>query len=413
MNRADSTAAQDTAHLTPGGPGFNRAGRQVRTSVIALSVSATLAAAAFGIAHWRHKDQQRARTAHLEAIRHALSRADYESATRSIEAARASGLSAADLAGFEAVLLARAGQIDAAEPLLIRALEQSSTPQPEVCEALARIYLQTYRMNEAAIVLNRWARGSPQDPKPWLWMTEIDRRSDNRIGTAVEHYRQALQRDPKLTEARRGLADALYLSNQLDESREAYNALLADVPTDLPGRVGRAQVLATLGEFDLALADLNFVLEQDPRHLDALRERAGIELSRGAADRALADLEAALSIDAYDAESLFRRARVLDRLGRTEEAAQDRARVQQLRDDQQALRKLQRAFNEKPTDALRCAIARWMLEHGQPREARRWALTVTERNPAHPEANRILAEYHEARGETGLANFHRLQAEGR
>src|SRR5206468_90013 len=75
------------------------------------------------------------------------------------------------------LVLARAGRPEAAEPLLRSAWEHARGPDPEVAEALARIYLETFRLDRAAAVLDRWAREVPADPRPCLWRTEVDTRT--------------------------------------------------------------------------------------------------------------------------------------------------------------------------------------------------------------------------------------------
>ena len=56
-------------------------------------------------------------------------------------------------------------------------------------------------------------------------------------------------------------------------------------------------------------------------------------------------------------------------------------------------------------------VARWMFDHAQDQEGARWAQRILDEWPDDPEASRLLAGYHERRGETALANFYRLHAQ--
>jgi hypothetical protein len=51
-----------------------------------------------------------------------------------------------------------------------------------------------------------------------------------------------------------------------------------------------------------------------------------------------------------------------------------------------------------------------MVAHGRDDEGLRWARMILADAPDHPATNRLLADYHERRGEAGRANFYRLQA---
>jgi hypothetical protein len=50
------------------------------------------------------------------------------------------------------------------------------------------------------------------------------------------------------------------------------------------------------------------------------------------------------------------------------------------------------------------------VRHAHNHEGARWAEKVLAERPDDPEASRLLADYHQRRGENGFANFHRLHA---
>src|SRR5262245_45811726 len=124
--------------------------------------------------------------------------------------ARALGYPEAQLERIRAIWLTRLGRYADAEPILTRMWTEQSKTDPSVHEALARIFLKTYRLKSAKAVIERWIKESPSDGRPFLWLTEIDRRTEvDNPASWVRHYHEALERDPELDSARHGLAEAL------------------------------------------------------------------------------------------------------------------------------------------------------------------------------------------------------------
>jgi tetratricopeptide (TPR) repeat protein len=299
-----------------------------------------------------------------------------------------------------------------AEPTLVAIVQKLKGNDAEACEALARIFLETYRLELAAVLLEKWAELDTKSAKPYLWMTEIDLRNEQSGPPhAVEHYRKALERDPSLDEAKLGLAHALKRSNLLAEAAAAYRDYLEIHPKHAEALLGLARTELLEGRQADAIRHLDQALEADGDYLDAIQERAAIDLATGKAADALVRLDHALSIDPFHLEATFQRSRALELLGRKDEAKAAKAKSDRLREEHKRLRDIQHAFNRDPSnDSLRLEIARWMFEHGQGVQGVRWAKTVLDRQSNHREANLMLAEYYESRKETGLANYHRLQS---
>jgi Flp pilus assembly protein TadD len=100
-------------------------------------------------------------------------------------------------------------------------------------------------------------------------------------------------------------------------------------------------------------------------------------------------------------------------LGRDDEAAAERAASARLREELRQLDELKSRLIDRPNDAeIETEIARWMIGHGRGADGARWAEKVVRDHPGHPEANRLLAEYHERAGNAGRANYYRLNAAG-
>ncbi len=395
---------------------LTRAWREVDVRALASEARQLFEARRFNEAdrvleHWLQARPDAAE-AHLLRARIAYAQGRFRESRAALERARAVGIGLVSFQRLDALLLARTGQPAEAEEVLVRIVQGSDRPDPEVLEVLARLYLESYRLPLATAVLDRWGKAAPGDPTPFLWMSEIDLRAEQGgPERAVDHYREALRRAPDLDRARLGLAEALRQSHRPETAAREFAAYLARNPDDADAHVGAARAALSLGRQAEAIEHLDRALEVAPAHVEALQERAGIDLALNDPTIALSRLDRANQIDPYHAEVAYRRGLALERLGRSDEAQGERVRSERLRAEQKQLREIQRQFNQDPNnDRLRCEIAQWMLDHGQAEVGVRWLRTVLAHNPGHTQANRLLSEHYARRGDTGLANFYKLQA---
>jgi tetratricopeptide (TPR) repeat protein len=352
---------------------------------------------------------------HVRAAERALSQGRLDEAAAELGEARRQGGPSAELERLRGLLYARAGRPDEALPVLRGVWDgpgsDGGAPDPEVAEALARIAMQRFELAEAIAVLDRWAAGSPTDPRPLVMRAEIDRRIGVDRMVTVGHLREALRRDPDCGAAGLGLAEMLYLEGEHAESAGLYAAHAARHPDDPAGHIGVGIAARARGEAAKAAAALDRALALAPDDTLALKERAVLDLHDGHAEDALRRLDRAIKADPFDPELRYQRSLVLGRLGRRDEAAAERGRSEQLQREHQEMAEISSQLVRSPSDdALRCRAARWMIDHGRAEEAAQWARLVLRDRPGHPEANRLLAEYHRRRGEPGLANFHQLHA---
>jgi tetratricopeptide (TPR) repeat protein len=311
-----------------------------------------------------------------------------------------------------AMLLARQGGHEAeAEPILLTARSNAQETDPQVEEALARIYLATYRFGFALDAIDRWRRAAPGDPKPYLWKVEVDDRTDAGPAALIADYREALRRNPDLDRARLGLADALRRANQHREAAAEYTAYLDRKPDDPAGLVGAGEAALALGGDAEAIRRFDRALAIDPEHVPALLARAGVAMRRGEAAAALGLLDRALRREPDDPEIRHRRSMALARLGRADEARAEREAAARVRRDAARLAELRDRLVRTPGDlGLQAEAARWLIEHGHDAEGLAWARKVLATRPDHPETCRLLADYYERRGDHGLARGYRVQA---
>ncbi|WZP00349.1 tetratricopeptide repeat protein [Isosphaeraceae bacterium EP7] len=353
----------------------------------------------------------RSAEAYYLKARVALARKKPQEAVAGLAAARALGYPAAPLDRLDAIIRANAGRHAEAEPVLRRVLEESKAPDPEAAEALARVYLETYRFQDAAVVIDRWMRDAPDDAKPYLWRTEVNSRLKKDSIAQIRDYRAALDRDPTLDRARLGLAGELRLAGRHAEAASVYDSYIDRNPDEPAGHLGAGLVALDRGDDASAILHLDRTLELAPVNSAALSARAAIAVRRREDTAALDLLDRAVRITPHDVEIRHRRGLCLARLGRRDEARAEQVVAARLREDAQRLGKLQLALVTNPGDlGLQGEIAHWMIEHGHEEEGIRWARKILDERPNDLEANRMMVEYHERGGSPGLANYYRLQA---
>ena len=212
-------------------------GQAARGARLALSTGRHAQAAVY-LARWLEAMPQSAE-AHALSAQLALVEGDLEKVTRELNQARALGYPKRDLERLHAVALARIGRYAEAEPILVGLYLGRSEPDALVDEALARLYLMTYRLKQAEEVIRQWIRDAPEDGRPFLWLTEFDRRMEVDNSDALEtHYRAALARDPELDQARLGLAETLRKTHRNTEAAQEYDRYLDRHPDDAAALAG-------------------------------------------------------------------------------------------------------------------------------------------------------------------------------
>ncbi len=230
--------------------------------------------------------------------------------------ARSLGYPDAKLERLMAIWLARIGRFSEAEPVLTLLFSEQAGSDPAVDEALARVYLKTYRLARAKAAIRRWIEDAPTDGRPFLWLTEIDRRTDVDNPESWErHYREALRRDPELDPARHGLAESLRRVHRNEEAAQEYAFYLARHPDDPAALAGAGLNALELGNLSEATRLLDHALGLAPTERAALRGRAEVDMQRGELSSAARRLDQAIQADPFDDELLHIRSQVRSRLG--------------------------------------------------------------------------------------------------
>jgi tetratricopeptide (TPR) repeat protein len=401
--------------------------------VVVAAAGAYLAFAEYRVSRWaewvhrsfaaRRYDEAReplrrwleARPRSAEAVYHrawlALVDQDPDEAVRAFGQAKPLGLDPALLNPLIGVYQARAERIQEAEPLLREAFEQQSEPQVEVAKELARIYLSSYRLTAARVVLDRWRTLAPEDPQPYLWSNEIAARSDLEPAIQVQNYRAALERDPNLDQARLGLAEQLSKDRRYDEAEQEYRTYLDRHPGDAKALVGLGRNAFQNGDLAGATSYFEAALKADPREPDALKELAQADLRLGRFAQAARRFELLSEIQPFDHEVRYAYAQALKLSGDEDRARSETERAARLRQEHDEILRLRYNILQNPKDiGSRFQVAKWMLEHGHAEEGLKWTREILRADPRHAPTHRVLADYYQKHGDAGLANYHSMMA---
>jgi tetratricopeptide (TPR) repeat protein len=321
--------------------------------------------------------------------------------------ARALGYSWAPLASLRGLLLSRVNKTSEAEPFLRESFDNAQRPDPEVAEALVRVYLGTFRLGDAAAVLDQWTRQLPEDARPYLLRTEIDVRNSAEPEDIIAHYRASLERDPTLAKAHLGLAEQLRMTHRFTEAAGEYAIYLASQPDDALACAGAGKNALDADDFVEADRLLGRAVALAPDNPEVLAACATLQSRQGHLERALLYFDQAIKADPFDHWTRYQRMLLLSRLGKKVEANAERQTVEQLKNDVTRFAQISRELLQNPVDPqLRSEAARWLMEHGHEDEAVEWANLVLRSDPTHPAMNRLLADYYRRKGRLGLANLH-------
>jgi tetratricopeptide (TPR) repeat protein len=367
--------------------------------------------------HWL-KARPKSPEVRFLAARGAFGLGLYELGFTELQAARKLGYSAEAIDRERAIVLSRLGRRAEAESVLRRiflAHAGDSSRDPEVDEALARCYIETFQLRAADEVIKRWVLDAPNDAKAYYWKAEVEKRkTDADQDALIALYERVSRLDPDHDKAHLALAELYLKAHRNDDATREYTIHLARHPDDVEACLGLGQIAAEHGREDEAIPLLDRAMKLAPMDFRPLVERGKMEIHRGRLTSALEFFDKAVQMDSTEPEVHYQRGLILTRLARTEEAKREQIETARLRKEKKELEKLLKDLLNYPADVeLQLRAARWLFERGHPEEGRRWAERILSEHPQHIEANRLLADHYEKQGNLGLANFYRVQASAR
>lgn len=335
----------------------------------------------------------RADAARLLAARAARLAGDFDEALRLLKECERSKIADAEgLALEEQLLDAQRGVLDSDGVSYLRSRAgKDPAAAPAIFEALTLGYLYTYRLGEAMDCVHLWLERRPDDGRAhylrglvWEGLSYPDR--------AAADYRQAVDADPELADARQRLAEHLVSNKRSTEAVEHLQWLLRRDPADAAARLGLARCRRQQFKFAEARQLLDALLEAQPKSVAALRERGGLARDEGDAADAERWFRRALDQDPYDKQTWFELGQCLLQREQKEEARRCLERADAIERDLQRFRELQGKIAAAPADAEpRYEAAMICLRNGQTAEARRWLLGVRRLNPEHQKTREALA----------------------
>lgn len=349
------------------------------------------------------------------AARRAIGLQRFGDGLQDLESARKLGHPALAVDREQGLVLARIGRHADAEPILRRIFRQANARgrgDAAVDQALARCYIETFQLRAAEEVVKRWIADAPDDARAYYWKAEIDRRkTDTTPDELIAAYERVLGLDAGHEQARLALAELYLRKHRYDDAAALYEIQRKRRPDDVETLLGLGRVAAARGREDEAARCFDRAAELAPDDFRPLSDRGKLELERGRFRPALEFFDRAVALNADEPEVHYQRGIVLTWLGRADEAREEAEETSRLRKEKEEIDALLDALRKSPQDASsQYAVARWLFEHGHPDEGLRWAEKNVREHPKHAETHRLLADYHQQRGDAGLANFHKLQA---
>jgi len=335
---------------------------------------------------------RRAQTAFL-AARLARREERFGDARRELLAASEAGWPIAKLEREQWIALAQTGQEPAMRSHWDTLLMEPGSDLPEICEAFARSALKRLHIRDARQVLNAWRQDRPEDAVPFLITAQIHV-SLREWEPAVENFQAAIDRDPSLIDARRGLADALEKLLRFEEALAAWDAVLETEPEAGDAVVGRCNSLARTGAVETAREELDRWLAEHSDDLAALEALGRLELVEGNAAAAITRLATAVSLRPEDAELRYALGRALRLAGKETEAEPHLAYRQAAEQPLADLRQLLNDFPARPEDPdIRAEIGELTYRWKSHDEGLWWCAAALDLDPEHAAAKALLAEH--------------------
>jgi tetratricopeptide (TPR) repeat protein len=381
---------------------------------------------------------------HMRAAGEALDRRDYPEAKRQLDQAlrfRPNDARAHFLAGRTA---RRAGDIDLAKQELKRAEQlgyaedriflehallsfQQGDRQTEtylrrrvdaddadlllILEVLIQEYVQSFQLWDAKQYCDRYLSRKPDDVQALLGRAYVWERLFY-YANAVLDCRRAVEVEPNNDYARLRLAENLVVTGPAREAVEQFERLRNSRPDSDKVLLGVARAHMQLAELDQARQALDALLELQPQHAQALSERGKLMFAEGDAAGAEPFLRRGLAEEPHDRQTLYNLVQCLDRLGRADEAAAQREKLEQLDADMNGIALVTKAILKSPNDpALRTEGGELYLRLGEEAEGLRWLGMALKIDGRYRPAHRALADYYESHGQPGLAEEHRRLAQ--
>jgi tetratricopeptide (TPR) repeat protein len=182
----------------------------------------------------------------------------------------------------------------------------------------------------AGTLLERVIATDPQIPMAQLQLG-VARCRERRYAQAIAPLRRAIELQPDAVMAHYEMGIALFETGDWKTAAGHFEIVAARMPKFADARFSLGSVYARIDRVDDAVAELKAALELEPRHYRANLLLGRLLTLRGQAEPAVPYLKQAAEAQPSSVEAQSFLADAYQALGRTAEAAQARARAQQLK----------------------------------------------------------------------------------
>jgi tetratricopeptide (TPR) repeat protein len=350
---------------------------------------------------WPDKDE-----VHLLLARTARRAGDYAEARASLDTYRTLG-GITEHIDLEVLLTkAQRGELTDTEQPLWAYVHAEHPDRALILEALARGYLQTFRLPLALEAIGRWHALEPENVRAHFWAGEACRHLRS-SAQAREHYRRTVELDPEHDTARLRLADNLLRASLNKEALEHYRILAKYKPGDADVLLGLASAQAALAQTDEARAVLDGLLLEYPGNTYALVQRAKLDLDARRPKEAEVRLRKAFELSPFDRETVYQFLLCLRQLRKDDEVPKLVARFEEIEAYATRLASVTEEMLKAPRDAsLRCEAGEVFLKIGNDVEGLRWLRSALQEDPRHQATHRVLRDYFRRTGDLAQAAFH-------
>jgi tetratricopeptide (TPR) repeat protein len=316
----------------------------------------------------------------------------------------------------EALRLAEKKSFRDAEPVLESALRRAPD-RVDLLRAMALGLLGSERLNAAEPFLTRWIELRPSEAQPYRLRMHVQHRRAYQGTTESEQQRlqglacadglRVLELDPDDEQVAQEVIWLCLSLGRFNEADKLCRRWRQEKPNDLWLIYLQARVCHGQGANRDAQTLLDAVLPAQPQFTRGQFLRAILHLEAGEPDRAIPLLRQVIAHDkGHQQEARYQLGLALARTGQNEEAQKIMTEVQQKNLDQVTTRA---GHLEQP--AVQVRRAELLLGAGEADRAFQLLQAILKEDPRCAAAHRVLASYHDKRGESDKAAEHRRLAE--
>jgi tetratricopeptide (TPR) repeat protein len=279
-----------------------------------------------------------------------------------------------------------------------------------ILEALAKGFLNVARGSDMLVCLNLLLKREPTNAqalllraKGWEGLHQPER--------ALEDFERAVQLLPTSPEGHLGLAESLARQGRNREAMAHYEAVRSQQPSNPTLLLGLARCRFDANELSQTEELLDSLLAGQPHHIAALVERGRLASCQGNAQLAADRLSLAVTLAPWHREALRLLQRCLEAQGETNRAEECQTKLDWIERSDGHAGRLALQYRRSPRDAAtRFAVANWALRNGREQEGVRWLFATLDVAPGYGPAHAAVADHFEQTGQPRRCAEHRRLA---